>query len=216
MEKLIDRIVTIIFILALIAIVYFVGRYVSEKMLGKGETNDMEIAVDPDDFFSDEEDLEENYDSEDSDYYTEDDVEGKDVPEEYNDEIASIMEDVVEEDEKEIEEVVPAAVTTNTKTKASTETSVSNSNTSTATNTVKTIETRYLVVAGSFTSEANAVIQAKILEKEGYSPEIVNFNNSKMHTVLAARYNSRASAYAASKQLKEKKIECYVHTKRSK
>lgn len=216
MEKLIDRIVTVIFIIALIAIVYFVGKYVSQKMLGKGETNDMEIAPDPDDFFSDgEEDLEDSYDAEDSDYYTEDDVAGNDVPEEYDDEIASIMEDVVEE-EKQAAVETPSSTPANSSENNDASTSNTTDNAGTSSSTAKTIETRYLVVAGSFTSEANAEIQAKILEKEGYSPEIVNFNNSKMHTVIAARYNSKASANAASKQLKGKKIECYVHTKRSK
>lgn len=220
MEKLLDRIVTIIFIIALIAIIYFVAQYVSQRML-HGETNDIEIEVDEDDFVLDSEDVDDTYDSEAQDYYDEDGLAGKDVPEEYNDEIASIMEDVTggETEETETPSETKEVSPSNTSPKAATEEveeEETEETSSPKTNQSTGNEPRYMIVAGSFTSKPNAEEQMKVLEKEGYSPELVNFNGSKMFTVVAARYNNKGSANAAAKQLKGKKVECYVHTKRLK
>jgi len=201
-EKLLDRIVTIIFVIALIAIFYFVAQYVSQRMVN-GETDDIEIAVDEDDFFVDSEDIDDT-NSDDEEYYNEEGIADSDVPEEYNDEIASIMKDVTGETAK------PETPSKPSKSESEPEEEESSSSTTT---TVEN-QARYMIVAGSFTSKPNAEVHMKTLEKEGYSPEIVNFNGSKMFTVVASRYNNRASADAAIKQLKGKKIECYVHTKR--
>ena len=213
MEKLLDRIVTVIFVIALIAIIYFVAQYVSQRMIGN-ETDDIEIEVDEDDFFVDSEDIDDTYNSDDEEYYNEDGIADKDVPEEYNDEIAGIMKDVTEEAAKKeasSEAAKPSNKPAKEESEAETEENESSSTTAAAEN-----QARYMIVTGSFTSKSNAEVQMQTLKKEGYNPEIVNFNGSKMFTVIASRYNSKVSANAAIKQLKGKKIDCYIHTKRLK
>jgi cell division protein FtsN len=241
MEKLLDKIVTVIFIIALIAILYFVGQYVMNKMGAKSTADNID-QVDDNDPFSDAgnvDDLEDNSDPEGDDYYGDDDSEEKVVPEGYDDEIAKIMKDVVSDPEEKAASASDAVVDgvkdageTATEAIKSLATKVtkdesSSSDTSddnqvvekaTTNNSSTSIDddNRYMVVAGTFTSNANADKHATKLEKEGFTPEIVNFNNSRMYTVIASRYDSEANALAAAKKLRTNKIDCYVHRKRKK
>lgn len=231
MEKLLDKIVTIIFVVALVAILYFVGQYVVKKM-GTKSTADNIDQVDDNDPFSDAEDVDDindTFDPEGGEYYGEDDNDDEEaVPEGYDDEIAKIMEDVVSDSEKKAASaadavkngVKSAEKTTAAATKAIAD-KVTGDNSEatkkTASNTsADEDDSRYMVVAGSFTSNANADKHATKLEKEGFTPEIVNFNNSRMYTVVASRYDNEADALAAAKKLRAVKIDCYVHRKRKK
>lgn len=235
MEKFLDRIVTIIFIIALFAILYFVGQYVMKKMGAKSTAENTEKVDDYDPFSDadDVDDMDDTFDSEDADYYGEDDKEGRAVPEGYDDEIAKIMEDVVSESETKVADAADDAVVDGVKgageTAVAATKAISNKvteekssaiaegkSTSNHSNVLLDDDSRYMVVAGSFTSNANADKHASKLEKEGFTPEIVNFNNSRMYTVIASRYDSEAAALAAVKKLRTKNIECYVHRKRLK
>jgi len=214
-EKLLDRVVTVIFILALIAILYFVFKWVANQTTTGSITNNTE-QVDDDDPFSDG-DVDDILDNEDDDYYDEDMPAREDIPEEYDDEIASIMEDVVNEEEVE---ATAAAKAEKPITEKKLEKQSVKESTASAQEEKKVIQSsdsntgKYLLVAGSFTSKENAEIHIKTLEKEGFTPEVVNFNNSRMHTVIASRYNTRAAADNAAAKMKAKKLECYVHIRR--
>ncbi len=233
MERVLDWIFTGLFIIAMVAIIYFVFKGVSSVINGP-DNPDTEISMldDEEEYY----DVDAKYDNEDEDFYEDD---GEDLyadeesqtPSGYSDDaIADIMKeitgdlDVVKEDgvssesvgkeepvEKKIEESVeikpvkpsppsPKPESQAVPTKPETDITVYNA--------------KYLVLAGSFSSKSNAESHSKKLEKMGYQPEVVNFINSQMHTVVAARYNSRTSAEAAQKQLKSKKVDCYIHTKK--
>jgi cell division protein FtsN len=180
--------------------------------------------VDDNDPFSD---VDDNYNSEDADYYGEEDnEEDKAVPEGYDDEIAKIMEDVVSDSEEKVADAADRVKNTGEIAVAAAKTitnKVTGDNNEAAEKTVSNPssaliddDNRYMVVAGSFTSNANADQHASKLEKEGFTPEIVNFNSSRMYTVIASRYDNEAAALAAAKKLRNKKIDCYVHRKRQK
>ncbi len=67
----------------------------------------------------------------------------------------------------------------------------------------------YLVVAGSFSTRANATVERKRLEQLGYTPEIVQFRNSKYHSLIAKRTATSAAAKATVKALKAKGVEAF-------
>ena len=75
----------------------------------------------------------------------------------------------------------------------------------------------HLVVAGSYLSEVNAKLLLKKLKREGYNDsEIVVFDLSQYHTVIAGRFSSSREAHALKRKLihQESISEAYVHTKR--
>jgi len=76
---------------------------------------------------------------------------------------------------------------------------------------------KYMVVAGSYLSEANAKSERRRLQKAGYDDaEVVVFNFSNYHTVCAARYNSLSEANALKGKLANGRYpDAYVHRKRS-
>lgn len=69
----------------------------------------------------------------------------------------------------------------------------------------------YMIIAGNYLIKANAEAMTKKLHNLGYSgAEIGVFDNSKYHTVIAARYNSYEDATDNANTLKRKGIDCYV------
>ena len=76
-------------------------------------------------------------------------------------------------------------------------------------------DARYLVVAGSFLVKDNAVNMQKKLQNMGYKSEVRNFNFSQYHSVIAGRYNDKASADRTASEIKAKGISCYVHQRQN-
>ena len=76
---------------------------------------------------------------------------------------------------------------------------------------------KYLVVAASYLSEANANSELRKLKKAGYdNAEIVVFDFSQYHTLCVARYNSLGEANALKRKLVNNRYpDAYVHRKRS-
>lgn len=73
----------------------------------------------------------------------------------------------------------------------------------------------YLLVAGNYSIHSNAESMRSKLTRMGYdSAEIVNFDNSTFSTVLASRFNDYEAAVRASSALKNRGIDCYVHTRK--
>lgn len=76
---------------------------------------------------------------------------------------------------------------------------------------------KYLVVTGSYLSEANAKTMAKKLRRMGYEgAEVVSFDLSQYFSVTAGRYNDLGEARSIAKALKSKVGEAYVHKMRGK
>ncbi len=228
MERFIDKIVTVIFILAVLVIGYFAFKFVSNALAGGGNSGDVEIeATDEDDLFADD-GVDDTYDTEDDDHYNEDVPATEEIPEEYNDGIASIMEDdenepeaaTTADDNNETAGSGSASSTSSDDDDVFTEKSGSTTTSAPAQKPAKSVDNsaKYLVVVGSYSSETNANSQLAPLGKVGYNnAEVVKFDHSKFYTVVAARYNSEASAREAVKQLKSKNQiykDCYVHTRR--
>ncbi len=71
----------------------------------------------------------------------------------------------------------------------------------------------YLLVAGSYLVYSNAVAMRDRLDRAGFDSEIIQFDGSGYHTVLAGRYNSNGSAQNAASDLSSRGIDNYVHRK---
>jgi len=72
---------------------------------------------------------------------------------------------------------------------------------------------KYLVVAGNFLVEDNALRMKNKLMNLGYNTsETVVFDQSQYHTVLAARYSKYNDAVSMSNRLKNQGVDNYVHT----
>ena len=76
---------------------------------------------------------------------------------------------------------------------------------------------KYLVVAASYLSEANANSELRKLKKAGYdNAEIVVFDFSQYHTLCVARYNNLGEANVLKRKLVNNRYpDAYVHRKRS-
>jgi len=73
----------------------------------------------------------------------------------------------------------------------------------------------FFVVAGSYLIQDNADKMVDKLRGMGFSEaEVVKFDDSKYHTITAGRYNSYDSAGEVASSLKQKGIDCYVHTRK--
>ncbi len=73
----------------------------------------------------------------------------------------------------------------------------------------------YFVVAGSYVVESNANKMKKRLSRLGYNSEVVVFDLSQYYTVLAGRFNTRSEASQVVRNLKAKRIDCYVQKKKN-
>lgn len=73
----------------------------------------------------------------------------------------------------------------------------------------------YYVIAGSYLIEANAIKMERKLENIGYdNAEVVVFDLSQYHSIIAGRYDSRSSAQNTCDDLKGRGIDCYVQRRR--
>jgi hypothetical protein len=73
----------------------------------------------------------------------------------------------------------------------------------------------YLVIAGNYIINTNAENMVLKLKKNGYNnSEIVIFDMSQYHSVVANRFSDYNSAYNLAKQLEAKGIDSYVHRKK--
>jgi hypothetical protein len=72
----------------------------------------------------------------------------------------------------------------------------------------------YLLISGNYLVESNATEMLKKLKKLGYSnAEIVIFDKSQFHTVIASRFESYNTALHSASNLKQKGVDCYVKKK---
>lgn len=76
---------------------------------------------------------------------------------------------------------------------------------------------KYLVVAASYLSEANAKAELRKLKRAGYDEaEIVVFDFSQYHTLCVARYNNLGEANSVKRKLINSRYpDAYVHRKRA-
>jgi len=73
----------------------------------------------------------------------------------------------------------------------------------------------YMVIAGNYIINTNAENMVLKLKKNGYNnAEIVIFDMSQYHSVVANRFSDYNSAYNLAKQLEAKGIDSYVHRKK--
>jgi cell division septation protein DedD len=73
----------------------------------------------------------------------------------------------------------------------------------------------FLVVAGSYLIRDNAEKMVGKLKGLGYNgAEIVSFDESQYHSISAGRYSTYDAAGKVAKTLKNKGIDCYVHTRK--
>jgi len=73
----------------------------------------------------------------------------------------------------------------------------------------------YLVVAGSFSNNKNANAEVKRLKKLGFkNAETINFSANKYVSVCAGRFQKKSNAQKLVNQLKKKKVDSYVKTKK--
>lgn len=75
---------------------------------------------------------------------------------------------------------------------------------------------KYLVIAGSFKSKANALSEMKKFENKGFEPELVQFTNSSLQSISMGKFNSLSEAKNLVSKLKGAGIDSYMHTKRTK
>ncbi|MDX1684557.1 MAG: SPOR domain-containing protein [Saprospiraceae bacterium] len=68
----------------------------------------------------------------------------------------------------------------------------------------------YLVIAGSYIQPDNANRQRDKLSKLGYNAEVVSFELSEYHTVLAGRFDDYSRAKSVVDQLSGDKVNAYV------
>lgn len=69
----------------------------------------------------------------------------------------------------------------------------------------------FMIVAGSFLDKRNAeVMKKRLIDLNFNRAEIVNFDYSQYHTVLAGRYNTESEARELAGRLKNRGIDCYV------
>lgn len=227
MEKIIDKLFTVVFVLAMCIIVYFVIQW-GRTIFSANEREGVVVENQEEDFY-DEDIL---YD-EDTEYYDpaespalEDNT--SDLTAENNPEdISSIYRDLpnVPKNKEEAEvknrgevETISRPTPTPTtppKEEKNTVTSLPPKQTNVSPiQSVKAAQAKYWVLAGSFSSRENAAIRAKTVKKAGYQPEIVDFITPGVYSVVAISFNDRKQAESVAKKLKSKKIECYVRTRK--
>lgn len=73
----------------------------------------------------------------------------------------------------------------------------------------------FLVIAGSYLIKENAAKMVDKLKNLGfYDAEIVTFDLSQYHSVSAGRYQTYDQASQTAREVKNKGIDCYVHTRK--
>jgi len=73
---------------------------------------------------------------------------------------------------------------------------------------------QYMLISGNYLVESNAAEMVKKLRTLGYTDaEMVIFDRSQYHTVIASRFSSYATALQSADMLKQKGVDCYVKRK---
>lgn len=68
----------------------------------------------------------------------------------------------------------------------------------------------YIIVAGSFLVEANAIELRDRLISQGYNAEVKSFDLSQYHSVIAGRFSTQSEANSVAAEMKSKGFSCYV------
>ena len=153
-----------------------------------------EDTYDRDDFFEDVEDDIASDDPSDMSTESEDQLD-------YT-EIDKVVEDNLNEQESEPAKPVTNRPSSQSKPTTNTSPRVSKSNSN----------GKYMVIAGSFLIKDNAQDMQKRLSKLGYdNSELVVFDLSQYHSVVASRYSTYEAALKVSNELKRSGVDCYVH-----
>lgn len=194
---------------AVMLFVLYIGSTAMLKSCKSANTGETIVEDDSGDEFSSDEEI---YDE-----YFESDENEEDVSNEGTEEAKIVQEEVVEkydedfsfeadeEEKKKINE--PTTSKPKPRVQSSTPSRSSASTASTGGN--------YLVVAGSYLIKDNAEKMITKLKNIGYSgAEIVNFDLSQYHSISAGRYATYDKAGEVVKVLKNKGIDCYVHTRK--
>lgn len=72
----------------------------------------------------------------------------------------------------------------------------------------------FLLISGNYLVKSNAEEMVRKLKNLGYSnAEVVVFDRSQYHTVIASRFSSYESALQSESKLKQKGVDCYVKRK---
>lgn len=72
----------------------------------------------------------------------------------------------------------------------------------------------YLLISGNYLVQSNAQEMLSKLQNMGYAnAEIVIFDRSQYHTVIASRFSSYETALQSASMLKQKGVDCYVKKK---
>ncbi len=70
---------------------------------------------------------------------------------------------------------------------------------------------QFMLISGNYLVEANANEMVKKLKNLGYTDaEIVIFDRSQYHTVVASRFSNYDTALQSASMLKQKGVDCYV------
>lgn len=113
---------------------------------------------------------------------------------------------VVENNTSPPDEIVSTTNTTTTRPASTPRTNVNSGNS----------RGKYMVMAGSYLVKDNAQRMERRLKDMGYNQaDIVVFDLSQYHSVVAARYSSYDSALRTSNELKRKGVDCYVHAQQN-
>lgn len=76
---------------------------------------------------------------------------------------------------------------------------------------------KYMIIAGAFSTDANAGTFKKMLMDKGYdNSEIVKFNSSRYTSICVDRTDDLTYARGKVEELKSMNIEAYVHTRKLK
>ncbi len=212
-NKLVDQLFNIIVIVAVIIICVIVFRKAKDVFSGKEsivryeeeEAGDLSYdGIEYDDAYDDDYYYDELEEDESESAWQYDDREGNILEEKPEDEIGEIMDEIVNEKPK------PAAVrpepAEDVQPKASPEPTKPRPAPSSG---------DFLLIAGSFTTHANAEIFVKDLEKKGYTPQIIQFPNSGNFHVSAASFSNKDDAKMEMNRLKNvHKVDCYVRVRK--
>ncbi|MGB1216237.1 MAG: SPOR domain-containing protein [Saprospiraceae bacterium] len=214
MNKLVDQLFNIIVIIAVVIICVIVFRKAKDVLSGKAsiiqyEEEEGDLSYDGINYNEEEYDDAYYYDQleeEESDSeWQYDNNEGDILDEKSEDETHRIMDEIVNEKPsadlpKPAENIQPKPAPT-PKAPPESKPTVSSGN--------------FLLIAGSFTTRANAEIFITDLKKKGYSPRIVQFTNSSNFRVSAADFNNKDDAKMEMNRLKNvHKVDCYITMKK--
>ncbi len=213
MNKLVDQLFNIIVIIAVIIICVIVFRKAQDVFSGKESIVRYEDQ-DEGDLSYDGIEYDDAYD--DNYYYNQLEEDESDTEWQYDNAAGDILE---EKSEDEISEIMDEIVNEKPQPKPETPKPAENIQPESKPDPVNPIPKpssgKFLLIAGSFTTRANAEIFVKDLKKKGYAPQIIQFPNSGNFHVSAASFGNRDDAKMEMNRLKNiHKVDCYVRLRK--